>query len=119
MKACTVAAAALRWLMVRGVLARPCTPKVCVVVAAALCWLVSRSANRPSTRNARAERVITRLHEGAEEGRENALEDAIEAEGRADPEDHDADLDRGDDVARPYALKAGTVIAGALKLQRE
>ncbi len=50
LKACTVAAAALRWLMARGVLARPCALKACTVAAAALRWLVGRSANQPSIR---------------------------------------------------------------------
>ena len=68
----------------------------------------------PSIRNARAERAVTRLHEEAE-GRDNAPEEAIEAEGRTDHEDHDDDLDRGDDAARPCALKACTVAATALR----
>ncbi len=51
----------------------------------------------------------------AEEGRDNALEEAIEAEGHADHEDHDDDRDRGDDAARPCALKACTVATAALR----
>ncbi len=91
LKACTVAAAALPWLMVRGVLARHCASKACTVAAAMLRWLVGRSANQPSIRNARADRAVTRLPEEAEGGRENALKEAIEAEGHADHEDHNDD----------------------------
>ena len=59
--------------------------------------------------------VYVRNDDEAEEGRDDALEEAIEAEGHADHEDHDDDLDRGDDAARPCALKACTVAAAALR----
>ena len=115
MAACMVAAAALRWLVARSALARPCALKACTVAAAALRWLVGGSANQPRIRDARAEGAVTRLQEEAEEGRDDALEEAIKAEGRADHEGHDDGLDRGDDTARLCALKACTVAAAALR----